>query len=129
VTEVTVLNESTKCVSDTGRQGEVKAAFDVMSLKLIGELRGNPKKNQSGDPNALPTAEFGNWKTWRHATLPITILLVQWKWRNFCLQECENCNEERRRERKRTGLFLLIKNQAVCMVRWRLGSTHSEARC
>jgi len=24
------------------------------------------------------------------STLPVTILFAQWKWRNFCIQECEN---------------------------------------
>jgi len=49
-----------------------------------------------------------NSETGKHgvsSTLPVTTLFAQWKWRNFGTQECENYSEERRKERKVTGIL------------------------
>jgi hypothetical protein len=77
-----------------------------MSLKLVRGIERKSKKIIT--PYIRTFCPLLNSETGKHAvgaTIRVTILFAQWKWSNFCMKECENYNEERRKERKVAGIL------------------------
>ena len=71
-----------------------------MPLKLVRGIERNSKKSH---PNFRTLCRQLNSETGTHAvrsTHPVSILFIEWKWSNLCMEECGNYSEERRKERR-----------------------------